>query len=165
MFHKLVSNLLFWCILLVIWPDEAICQAPGDKLDGREQKEVDKRAPPPNQFEKMQQKMVLPLFDLVTYGPTIVFEGVDYDLLATPTYKEYYDCYYLHTKCVRDQSNFNEVCAYHLVLGWINFATPCEIDLANCLHRMEMGIPMYGGDKKQDTIFFQGEGSNCQGTQ
>ncbi|KAF9796044.1 hypothetical protein SFRURICE_006823, partial [Spodoptera frugiperda] len=85
----------------------------------------------------------------VTYGPTIVFEGVDYDLLATPIYKEYYDCYYLHTKCVRDQSNFNEVCAYHLVLGWINFATPCEIDLANCLHRMEMGIPMYGGDKKQ----------------
>ncbi|XP_022827355.1 uncharacterized protein LOC111357056 [Spodoptera litura] len=167
MFHKSVLILSLWCILSVIWPNEATGGDDTGNVEGREQKELDKRAPrPPNQFEQMQSKMQLPPLELITYGPTLVFEGVDYDLLPTNIYPIYYDCYYLHTKCVRDLANFNEHCAYHRKLKrWLSFATFCDIDLINCLHREETGKGIFGQDMADDTLFVQADGYECRGKQ
>ncbi|PZC79953.1 hypothetical protein B5X24_HaOG215543 [Helicoverpa armigera] len=144
MIYKYLYFSLFICVFLI-----CCLQAEEEEMDngtdGKSMKKLMKIPPPP----------------FITYGP-FPFEGVDYDLLPKPTYDYYYDCYYLHTKCVRDRVYDNEVCSYSKSKGWVNFATQCELDLQNCLARVKSKLGMYGTTMKDDTYFYNGDGWDCK---
>ncbi|KAF9409123.1 hypothetical protein HW555_011420, partial [Spodoptera exigua] len=152
--RELFIKMLLYIIMLIIILISVLSAVTSQSVEEEYANEDKKLADSNNMsdsimLDSVEQMMILPPFELITYEPTIQFEGVDYDLIPTEEYNYYYDCYYIHTECVRDTTYFDEVCAYSLVHGWLNFATLCDVDLQNCLHRVEKGINMYG-EKPED---------------
>ncbi|KAH9630858.1 hypothetical protein HF086_009089 [Spodoptera exigua] len=102
MFEINIYNLSLW-FLFVVWSHNVTSQSVEEEYANEDKKLADSNNMSDSiMLDSVEQMMILPPFELITYEPTIQFEGVDYDLIPTEEYNYYYDCYYIHTECVRD---------------------------------------------------------------
>ncbi|XP_030036191.2 uncharacterized protein LOC115451918 [Manduca sexta] len=90
------------------------------------------------------------------------FESVDYNDLPTDLKTYHTDCYAQYIRCVRHRTDHNPVCGYNTHSGYYDdYYSACEIELQNCLYRMQKGLGLFGTNYTNDIIFYNGEGYNC----